>query len=161
MQNLRDTILIRLRAGRLDADLADGYAPEQSRWHAARARELVAPHRRHVLAASWERLLATAGDRTRARSNRLPIRRDQVRRAEPEIRELIAALRAVGPMPVRGVAIASALLTDGCGPIYNRFARDDLAAVVALAAEHLDPALPLTRDHFVAGIGAPSARRRV
>ena len=66
-------------------------------------------------------------------------------RAEPEIRKLITALRATGPIPSRGVAIATNLLTDGRGPIYNPKAPDNLIATVALAVEHLDPALPLTQ----------------
>jgi hypothetical protein len=76
-------------------------------------------------------------------SHRVPIRRDRVHQAEPEIYELITALRALGPIPARGVAIATALLTDGLGPIYNPNAPDDLAAAVALAVQHLDPTLPL------------------
>jgi hypothetical protein len=51
--------------------------------------------------------------------------------AETEIRELIAALRASGPMPVRGAATATSLLADGCGPISNCNSQDDLKATVA------------------------------
>ena len=86
---------------------------------------------------------------TRGLSGRVPIRRERVNRAEPEIRELITALRATGPIPSRGVAIATSLLTDGCGPIYNPKAPDNLGATVALAVEHLDPTLPLT--HALSG----------
>jgi hypothetical protein len=76
----------------------------------------------------------------------VPIRREQLHRAEPEIRELIEALRASGPMPARGVAIATNLLTDGRGPIYNAKASDDLTATVIRAMKHLNPALPLICD---------------
>ena len=76
----------------------------------------------------------------------MPIRRERLHRAEPEIRELIEALRASGPIPARGVAIATNLLTDGGGPIYNAKASDDLTATVIRAMKHLNPALPLVYD---------------
>jgi hypothetical protein len=135
--------LLRLNPARLDADLAAGRPPESSPRHAARASRLVRPRMRRTLAANWEHLIVTAQGPAGGRSNRAPISRERVRRAESEIRELITALRAAGPIPARGVAIATRLLTDGCSPIYNAKASDDLAATVALAVEHLDPTTPL------------------
>jgi hypothetical protein len=73
----------------------------------------------------------------------VPVRRQQLHCADAEIRELMEALRATGPMPARGVAVAARLLTDGRGPIYNPNAPDDLAATLRFAIEQLDPALPL------------------
>ncbi len=144
MPHVLDRILPRLSAARMDADLAAGRPPEASPRHAAHARRLVTPRTRHALAASWEHLLSTAHDPTGSLSNRAPIRRDRLQRAEPEIRELIAALRATGPIPARGVAIAKRLLTDGSGPVYHAKAPDNLAATAALAVENLNPSLPLT-----------------
>jgi hypothetical protein len=146
MHNPSEEILLRLRATRLDADLAAGIAPETSRLHATRARRLVSPQRRHALASDWEHLLFVSHRATRGLSGRVPIRRERLHRAEPEIRDLIEALRASGPVPARGVAIATNLLTDGRGPIYNAKAPDDLSAAVMLAVEHLNPALPLIHD---------------
>jgi hypothetical protein len=146
MPNLLDNIVLRLNRPRLDADLAAGQPPETSPRHAARARGLVAPRMRHALASNWEHLLVTAQSPPRGLTNRAPIRRERVHHAETDIRELITALRATGPIPARGVAIATRLLSDGRGPIYNRNAPDDLTAVVALALEHLDPTQPLTYD---------------
>jgi hypothetical protein len=146
MPNLLDNILLRLNPARLDADLAAGRPPETSPRHAARARSLVTPRMRHALASNWEHLLVTARGPTRGLTNRAPIRRERIHRAEGEIRELIAALRATGPIPARGVAIATRLLTDGRGPIYNSEVPDDLTATVELALEHLDPTQPLSYD---------------
>ncbi len=146
MPYLLENILQRLNPARLDADLAAGRPPETSPQHAAHARRLATPRMRHALAANWEHLLLTAHGSTGGLSNRAPIRRERVRRAEPEIRNLIAALRATGPIFARGVAIAARLLTDGSGPIYNAKASDDLTASAALAVEHLDPSLPLTQE---------------
>jgi hypothetical protein len=145
MKTLPETIKLRLNSARLDADLAAGTAPEASPLHAARARHLVSPRVRHGSAANWEHLLLTSREPARGFSSRAPIRRERVNRAEPEIRKLITALRATGPIPSRGVAIATNLLTDGRGPIYNPTAPDNLTTTVALAVEHLDPALPLRR----------------
>jgi len=145
MPSLPDTIRLRLNSARLDADLAAGIAPEASPLHAARARRLVTLRIRHASAANWEHLLLTSREPRRGLSGRVPIRRERVNQAEPEIRKLITALRATGPIPARGVAIATSLLTDGRGPIYNPKAPDNLTATVALAVEHLDPALPLTQ----------------
>lgn len=144
MANLFDNIVLRLNRARLDADLAAGRSPETSPRHAVRARVLVAPRMRHALASNWEHLLSTAQGPRRGPTNRAPIRRERVHCAQTEIRELITALRATGPIPARGVAIATRLLTDGCGPIYNRDASDDLTATLVLALEHLDPTQPLT-----------------
>jgi hypothetical protein len=146
MHNLSEEILLRFSAGRLDADLAAGMPPETSPRHAARARRIVAPRIRHALASDWEHLLLVSHTARRGPSGRVPIRRERLHRAEPEIRELIQALRANGPVPARGVAIATNLLTDGRGPIYNRKAPDDLTATVMRAVEHLNPALPLIHD---------------
>ncbi len=155
MPSLTDNIRLHLNSARLDADLAAGIAPEASPLHAARARHLVTPRFRHVSAANWEHLLLAAREPTRGLSGRVPIRRERVNRAEPEIRELITALRATGPIPSRGVAIATNLLTDGRGPIYNPKAPDNLRATVALAVEHLDPTLPLT--HALSAPRAPDS----
>jgi hypothetical protein len=147
MPSLND-IVVRLHGPCLDAELAAGVPPELSARHAARARWLVAPRTRQVLADGWERLLVSARGTTGGLSNRTPIRRQRIRGAEPEIRELIRALRANGPMPARGIAVASKLLTDGRGPVYNNSAREDIKDTLALALAHLDASLPLTYGSF-------------
>ncbi len=52
------------------------------------------------------------------------------------------------PLPVaaRGVAMATALLTDALGPVYNRRSRVTLAAALEAAIAQLDPALPLMSE---------------
>ena len=49
------------------------------------------------------------------------------------------------PLPVtaRGVAMATALLTDAISPVYNPRSRVTLAAALEAAIAQLDPALPL------------------
>lgn len=152
MSRLFDQILLRLDPSHVDRELAAGWPPEISPRHAIRARRLVAPRMRHALAGSLEHLLSIASGPLAGLSSRAPIHRERVRQAEPEIRRLIVALRAAGPIPVRGVAIAADLLTNGRGPIYNPVAPADLTTTITLALEHLDPAVPLMPD--VGSIGA-------
>ncbi len=159
MLSLLNNIMLRFNPTRLDADLAAGRPPEASPRHAARARRLVTPRMRDGLASNWEHLLSTAQHPTGGRSNRAPIRRGRVQRAESEIREMIAALRATGPIPARGVAIATRLLTDGASPIYNPRGSSDLTTTVALALEHLDPAAPLAYELIEFACDWPSAAR--
>ena len=67
------------------------------------------------------------------------MQRDRVRAAETEIRELAAALRVAQPVPARGVALATLLLTDGISPLYHWPNRADLGAQLREAIHHLDP----------------------
>ena len=125
----------------LDAQLAAGAAPESNHVIGLRARALVVPARRQRLASDWDRLVTVA--RERPATARVPLRRDRIVAAEADIRELQRSLRASAPVPARGVAIASALLTDGSGPVYNRNSRVDLRAAVQEAIHHLDPSTAL------------------
>jgi hypothetical protein len=143
MQKIPEPIALHFASARLDAELAAGATAEASALHARRARMLVAPRARRSLARSWEHLLSIAAQPPRGLSGRVPIRRARVLQAEAEIRALIDALNASGPVPAQGVALARQLLTDGAGPVYNRAASDDLAERVAQAALELDPARPL------------------
>ncbi len=69
----------------------------------------------------------------------MPTLRDRVLVAAAEIEQLCHALQAPAPVPVRGVALADALLRDGTGPVYNRRSQADLVAAVAEATRYLDP----------------------
>lgn len=103
----------------LDARLAAGHPPENSTLAAVRASRLVALDARLKLARSWELLLIQARREPPRSSMRAPIRRAQITAAERDIRELMNELSAQAPVPVRGVAMAGCLLTDGTGPVYN------------------------------------------
>jgi hypothetical protein len=133
-----DRALASTRAAVLDAQLAAGAAPESGRLIGLRARALVVPARRQRLASDWDRLVTVARERPPART-RVPLRRDRIIAAEADIRELQRSLRASAPVPARGVAIASTLLADGAGPLYNRNSHVDLRAAVQEAVKHLDP----------------------
>lgn len=136
-----DRALATIRGSFLDAKLAAGVSPESARQLGLRARALVVPARRHRLAGDWDRLVRVA--RERPARTKVPLRRDRIVAAEADIRELQRSLRASVPVPARGVALASTLLADGTGPVYNRNSSVDLRVAVQAAVRHLDPWTPL------------------
>lgn len=127
----------------LDAQLAAGRSPERGRLRAVRAAVLVAPSNRAQLAGYWDHLLERARLAPAVIGGPIPLARAQIVAARPEIVELSAALRVRSPVPVRGVAQATELLTDGTGPVYSRRSHRDLRAELRTAITRLDPASEL------------------
>jgi hypothetical protein len=56
---------------------------------------------------------------------------------------MVVALLAPLPVSARGVAMASRLLSDGAGPLYNRLSSVDLVGAVREVTEQLDPRVSL------------------
>jgi hypothetical protein len=50
------------------------------------------------------------------------------------------------PVPVRGVAAVSCLLSDGTGPLYSWSGPVDLIDALQRATAQLDPTVPLARS---------------
>jgi len=134
-----ELLLVRWRARTLDTQLAAGLRVEGSRLRALRADLLVAPATRADLADCWQNLLDRAVQARTVTGPRVPLQRSRVRAADADIRRMIGALRASAPVPARGVAIASALLTDGTGPLYHAHSTQPLRAAVRDAIRELDP----------------------
>jgi hypothetical protein len=171
--------MARVRASRLDSDLAGEASPDSTLALALRAQMLVSERTRRDLAEAARRLLATAmqppaagrsqtpaaarsqarasgrspaspADRLLAYGGRgpqmpaarrplVPVCRDRVRESAEELGDLIRRLLADGPVAARGVALASALLRDGSGPLYHRANADDVRARIREAVSALDP----------------------
>ncbi len=140
-----DRVLASWHGFSLDARLAAGALPEGDRLLAARAGVLVGLPRRQKLARDWGRLARMASERPAPRA-RIPLRRDRIVAAEPEIRQLQDSLRAALPVPVRGVAMASRLLCDAAGPVYSRRSPVDLRAALVDATHQMDPRTALLPD---------------
>lgn len=143
-----DRVVARLRAPTLDSQLAGGCPPDDNWLRAVRAAMLVAPQSREQLARNWENLLdracrphGAADPRALrlATDPRVPLPRARIAAAENDIRQLVVALRASRPVPVRGVAMANLLLMDGTGPVYSLRCQLDLGTAVRDATRHLDP----------------------
>ena len=129
--------LVRIRASRLDRQLAAGASPDASVALALRAQLLVRTRVRHDLARSARRILLAATRAPGARRLPVPVGRGPVRNCSEEFAELISRLLAAGPVPAQGVARASLLLTDATSPLYHPDRADDLRAVVRAAASAL------------------------
>lgn len=140
-----DALLSRLLASSIDRKLAAGHSPESDRLLAIRAQSLVAQGMRRTLARTLEEVLAKSARPRRARDRRVSPCRDRIMAAESDIRDIIACLSAPLPVPARGVAMVTALLRDGVGPLYNASCATDLRAVVREVVMALDPSLELIR----------------
>jgi hypothetical protein len=138
-----DRLRARLLARSLDRRLAAGHPPESSRLLATRALVLVRPDQRQAVARNWEHLLTVAGHPSARPLGRLPLCRGRIVEAEPVVRRMLAALVAPRPVPVRGVAMAAALLSDGSGPLYNGHCALDLVAAVGQMTQQLDASASL------------------
>ena len=140
---LTDRLLARLFGASLDRQLAAGCAPESSSLLAARAQHIVAIRSRRQLARNWENLLRAARRAHGAYHPAIPVRYDSIIAAEPDVRELVRRMTAPLPVPARGVAMATALLTNALSPVYNSRSQDSLTAALEAAIAQLDPAVPL------------------
>ncbi len=146
----RHRLLARILAVRLDRELAGGARPEANALLAARAVFLTSVRYRRVLATSLRRMLAAsavpsarprpaAAPKSAGAASRLyiPLSRDRIARSAPGLAGLASCLAAPRPVPARGVALVSQLLTDGCGPLYRAAAREDLGGLIEQASQAL------------------------
>jgi hypothetical protein len=122
----------------LDRRLAAGWPPESDRLLATRAQQLASPPRRRALATHWEHLLEVSRRQSTSYLRRVPLCRDRISAAEEAVREMVTALVAPLPVAARGVAMASSLLSDGAGPLYNRQCQVDLVDAIRGATAELD-----------------------
>jgi hypothetical protein len=141
-----DRLVVRVRASRLDSDLAGGASPDASVALALRAQMLVRARTRRDVALGAQQILATAtqvpaagrAQVPAAGRPRVPVCRDRIRDSSEELGDLIRRLLAGGPVAARGVALASVLLSDGSGPLYHRASAEDVRARVREAVDALD-----------------------
>ena len=135
---LRVLVGAALLGASLDDKLAEGHAPDTSPLLAARAQSLVSLTKRRALADNWLALLVEARGPVKLLNPSVPLVRGRIIAAQAQIEALAEALLA--PMPTsRGVAMASSLLSDGSGPIYNSACSVDLASMLCEIIAHLDP----------------------
>jgi hypothetical protein len=117
---LRDRVVARLYADRIDRRLARGGSPEGSIAAALRGRVLTDPRTRRRLASGIDHAIAVATDDHAQFPSPVVVDRAAVREALPQLHELRVRIDS-DPLPtVRAMARAHLLLTDGAGPLYNR-----------------------------------------
>ncbi len=135
----------------LDRQLAAGRPPRSSRALCIRAREIVTPAARRELARRWTNVLDQASKRPVPRLTRAPLQRGAVIAAGQDLHEMISVLTSGLPIDARGAAMASSLLSDGTGPLYNHRSLVDLGAVVRAATRQMNPFAARLADDNSAG----------
>jgi hypothetical protein len=135
--------VVRLLGSSLDGQLARGRPPESNRFLAARAQMLVSPTGRAALVQNWVNVVERAGQSPPPRSPRVSLNRPAIASGAGSIGEMLALLTRPLPISVRGVAMASVLLSDGTGPLYRHDAASDLGRSLTEVKAQLDPATSL------------------
>lgn len=134
---LWDRWLARGYAPSLDSQLAAGWPPGTSRLLAIRAQEITSPAGRGELVRGWGYVLARARRPAVPNTPRAPLCRDRIAAAEGDLRTMLAVLACPLPISARGAAMASVLLGDGTGPLYNRHCARELAAAARDATREM------------------------
>jgi hypothetical protein len=136
---LRDRLVARVRARRLDRALAQGTPPEASAPLALRAQRLTEPEHRASIARDLRRVMREANVSPWPEFARIKPSQGRVLGAREELRRLAEMLEDPGPVAAAGVAQARILLTDGTGPLYNPYSRNTLVGGAARAVRELRP----------------------
>jgi hypothetical protein len=136
---LRERLAARIRATRLDAELARGVAPEARAPLALRARALGEYRIRSALGRQIRRIVDDARGPHDLGRAQVPTRRDEVLAAALELDELAERLLTPGPVAAGGLAQVRLLLTDGASPLYFRGAPEGLRGAVDRALTALRP----------------------
>jgi hypothetical protein len=103
---------------------------------------------RLALAENWTNLVRQARTPRAVRDPRVPFNRGSVLACESLIHEMLDALLAPLPLPARGAAMASRLLSDGSGPVYDGRRSADLGVALRHAIAHLDPSVALASSDY-------------
>jgi hypothetical protein len=134
----RQRVTARLRANRLDTELARGAALTDAAL-ALRAQDLGERWTRERLGRSVCRVLADARTNRPLSIARVPTQRSEVLAAAWELDRIAGVLLTPGPVAASGVAQVRLLLIDGAGPLYRRDAPGRLRAAAARALDALEP----------------------
>lgn len=118
-----------LSSEHLDRRLLAGEDPAGDPVLAERSARLTEPACRRELAAGLEEAIEAAHPpHLRAISSAIMVEREEVLRAEPELRQLVERLRDQHPIEPLIVARVRALLVDGSSPLYQLAEPGDLRA---------------------------------
>ncbi|HEX6602853.1 MAG TPA: hypothetical protein VF030_09455 [Solirubrobacterales bacterium] len=123
-----------------DRALAEGADPSASRELALRAEQLQQQRVRERTAKGFDHLIQMnfAEPGPCVSPSMLPLRHERVRRNLELLQELADALRAPRPHAVQGLAMASALLEDAHGPLYESDPDESLDEVLDTTLSELE-----------------------
>ena len=136
---LRERVAARVRATKLDAQLAAGASPASQAVLTLRAQALGDRRARTMIGQRIRRLLSESRGARTVRRAQVPVRWAQVIAAAAELEQLAHRLLSPGPLAARGIAQARLLLVDGCSALYHGSASEELCAATARALENLEP----------------------
>jgi hypothetical protein len=134
----RERVTARLRANRLDTELARGAAPTRAAL-ALRAQDLGGRRTRERLSRSVSRILDDARTDRPLSKAQVPTQRTEVLAAAWELNRIAEILLTPGPVAASGVAQVRLLLINGAGPLYCQNAPGRLRAAAARALDALQP----------------------
>lgn len=135
----RERVMARLRANRLDNELARGAAPTRVAL-ALRAQDLGERRIRERLGRSVRQILDDARTGRPRSIARVSMQRSEVLAAAWELDRIAETLLAPGPVAASGVAQVRLLLINGAGPLYTRDGPRGLRPTATLALDALQPA---------------------
>jgi hypothetical protein len=142
-------LLTRVRAGllrsRLDAAIAQGTDPCESRLLAYRAAQLVSGRSREELATRIEKVNAAATRRPQGRSAAVEPCRDELHAAGPCLAQVVELLRSTAPVYCQGMAMLAWLLRDGGSALYAPAWRGALRYELELVVAALELGVTPTR----------------
>lgn len=138
LDHLLTRLRCRLARSSLDAALARGADPCESRALAHRAARLTRKRNREKMAAGIEDTLAIAGRAPRAFSAAIEPDRDEMVAAGSLLIGLQELLRSSAPVYARGVALLEKLLGEGDSPLYLPISRGDLSHQLRLIIAALE-----------------------
>jgi hypothetical protein len=131
-----ERVLSRVRARSLDQRLVEGESPDRGALLALRARFLLRPATRRVLARSVARVLSDAvAPSQRATGYRAQVARHNILDAADGLAMLMELLNRPGPVSARGIAAVQLLMSDGAGPVYNPHSTQQLSSLVEEAIQ--------------------------
>ena len=135
----RERFTARLRANRLDTELARGAASTRAAL-ALRAQDLGDRRIRERLGQSVRRILDGARTGPPRSIARVSMERSEVLAAAWELDRIAETLLTPGPVSASGVAQVRLLLVNGAGPLYTRDGPSGLRVAATRALDALQPA---------------------
>lgn len=134
--SLAARVSARLRAHRLDRQLAVGVSAPQGSALAAHQARLTSVAEREAIARALRQAVHEAHAGGDPRSSRIPVHPANIAAAEDLIDAITLRLHSPRPVSARGMARLRVVLTDGGGPLF-RIGRGDLSGRLGAALAEL------------------------
>lgn len=133
------SLLVRLRRGRIDRELAEARIGDRSEAHLLREAQLTSEvNRRETARSLREVVIAAENPRTELLGSTALLNREVVVPSRDGLMGLVARLEQSGPIGSCGIARARVLVSDGMGPLYNPASERSVGEAISWIADGLD-----------------------